>query len=151
MLRAMGSFSTITGLAALGGLLPFLAGLALALFPDLSPIDRVIYERAMLGYGAAILSFLGGVRWGIRLGGGAGSELTYIAGILGSALGFFTLLMPLPIGLAMLIAGFALHGFWDIWSGYRGALPADYARLRAIMTGIVCAVLAAILVVEIIR
>lgn len=145
MTRLLASFSTITGAAALLGLLPFLLGLFFTLFPGLLPIDAVIYERAMLGYGAAILSFLGGVRWGIRLGGGAGSELTYVAGILGSILGFATVLMPLNIGLAMLIAGFALHGFWDVWSGFRGTLPRDYAHMRSIMTGLVCLVLAAII------
>lgn len=142
------SFSTITGIAALLGLLPFLAGLFFTIFPGLLPIDAVIYERAMLGYGAAILSFLGGVRWGIRLGGGAGSELTYVAGILGSILGFITVLMPMEIGLTMLIIGFGFYGAWDIWAGFQGTLPRSYAHMRSVMTALVCAVLALIIVIR---
>lgn len=142
------SFSTITGMAALLGLVPFLAGLYFALYPQRLPIDAVVYERAMLGYGAAILSFLGGVRWGLRLGGGAGSQLTYIAGILGSILGFVTMLMPLDIGLGMLIVGFALYGAWDVWGGYSGTLPQDYGRMRWAVTVLVCLVLAAIIIVR---
>ncbi|MCD7059078.1 DUF3429 domain-containing protein [Pelagibacterium xiamenense] len=142
------SFSTITGLAALLGLLPFLAGLYFSIFPTLLPIEAVIYERAMLGYGAAILSFLGGVRWGVRLGSGAGSELTYVAGILGSILGFVTILMPVSIGLSMLIVGFVIYGIWDVWSGYTGALPSDYGRIRSVMTLLVCLILALTIVVR---
>ncbi|WP_404406270.1 DUF3429 domain-containing protein [Pelagibacterium halotolerans] len=144
------SFSTLTGAAALLGLLPFLAGLFFAIFPALLPIDAVIYERAMLGYGAAILSFLGGVRWGVRLGSGAGSELTYVAGILGSILGFITILMPLNIGLGMLIFGFLVYGAWDVWSGYTGALPSDYGRIRSVMTLFVCLVLVMIILVRLV-
>lgn len=144
------SFSTITGIAALLGLLPFLAGLFFAIFPALLPIDALIYERAMLGYGAAILSFLGGVRWGVRLGGGAGSELTYVAGIFGSILGFVTILMPINIGLGMLIVGFLIYGAWDVWSGYRGALPSGYGHIRSLMTLMVCLVLALTILVRLI-
>lgn len=139
------SFSTITGIAALLGLLPFLAGLFFTLFPATLPIDHIIYERALLGYGAAILSFLGGVRWGIRLSGGAGSQLTYVAGIFGSILGFITILMPVEIGLSMLIVGFLIYGIWDVWAGYAGSLPREYAHMRAAMTGLVCLVLALII------
>lgn len=142
------SFSTITGIAALLGLLPFLAGLFFTILPGLLPIEAIIYERALLGYGAAILSFLGGVRWGIRLSGGAGSQLTYVAGIFGSILGFITVLMPMEIGLTMLIIGFAIYGIWDVWAGYAGSLPREYAHMRSVMTGLVCLVLLLIIVLR---
>ncbi|HUV32327.1 MAG TPA: DUF3429 domain-containing protein [Devosiaceae bacterium] len=145
MSTAPPAFSRIITLAAIAGLAPFVAGLVLTLFPSLDILDPVVFERALLGYGALILSFLGGVRWGIRMQGGAGSDLTYLVGIGGSVLGFLTLLMPYGLGLTVLIVGFGAHGAWDVWGGFRGTVPRPYARLRSMMTWLVCAVLLAIL------
>jgi len=136
-------WSRIVTLAALAGLAPFLAGLVITLFPSISPLSEVIFERAMLGYGALILSFLGGVRWGLRLQGGAGSDLTFVIGILGSVAGFFTLLMPYTFGLIVLTIGFGLQGAWDVWSG---GVPQFYSRLRSMMTWLVCILLLTILI-----
>jgi hypothetical protein len=136
-------WSRFVTLAALAGLAPFLAGLAITLMPTLSPFNPVIFERAMIGYGALILSFLGGVRWGLRLQGGAGSDLTFVMGILGAVGGFFTLLMPYTFALAVLTIGFALQGAWDVWSG---GVPQLYSRLRSMMTWLVCFVMLAILI-----
>jgi len=139
------AWTRIVTLAALAGLAPFVAGLVATVFPALLPIDQIVFERALLGYGALILSFLGGVRWGIRMQGGAGTDLTYLVGIAGSVLGFFTLLMPYVLGIAVLIVAFGAHGAWDVWSGFRGAIPRPYAQLRSMMTWLVCAALLAIL------
>lgn len=132
-------------LAALIGLLPFIAALVVTVFPQVSPLPTLIFERATLGYGALILSFLGGVRWGIRLQGGAGTDLTFVTGIVGSVLGFFTLLLPFSLGVAVLVVGFAAQGAWDVWAGHIGRVPQLYARLRSLMTWLVCVVLLAIL------
>jgi len=136
-------WSRIVTLSALAGLAPFLGGLIITLFPSISPLTEVIFERAMLGYGALILSFLGGVRWGLRLQGGAGSDLTFVIGILGSVAGFFTLLMPYTFGLVVLTIGFGLQGAWDVRSG---GVPDLYSKLRSMMTWLVCLVLLAILI-----
>lgn len=136
-------WSRIVTLAALAGLVPFVAGLAITLFPSLSPITTLIFERAMIGYGALILSFLGGVRWGLRLQGGAGSDLIFLIGIFGSVAGFFTLLLPYTFGLVVLTIGFALQGAWDVWSN---GVPELYSKLRSMMTWLVCLVLLAILI-----
>ena len=144
----MSFWTRIVTIAALLGWVPFLAGLILSIFPALSPLDPVIFERALIGYGALILSFLGGVRWGIRMQGGAGSDLTYVAGIIGSVIGFFTLLMPYGFGLAVLTVGFGAHGAWDVWSGRGGGVPMPYASMRSMMTWLVCLTLIAILGVQ---
>jgi len=135
----------VTG-AALLGWVPFAAGLLLTLLPALRPLEIVVFERAMIGYGALILAFLGGVRWGIRLQGGAGSDLIFVIGIFGSVLGFLTLLMPYTIALAVLTVGFGAQGAWDTWSGFRGGVPPLYARMRSTMTLLVCLTLLAILI-----
>ena len=64
----MNNINTIPSAArwlGFGGLLPFAATASLALYPALSLND--IATRALLAYGAVILSFLGGVRWGIAI------------------------------------------------------------------------------------
>ena len=51
-----------------GGLLPFIAcGLSMLLLPDAGM--RHVAGRVLVGYGAVILSFLGGVHWGLVLRG----------------------------------------------------------------------------------
>lgn len=139
-------WSRIVTISALLGLAPFAAGLILTISPGFLPFDPVVFERAMLGYGALILGFLGGVRWGIRMQGGAGSDLTFVMGILGAVVGFFTLLMPYSLGLIILTMGFAAQGAWDVWSGFRGGVPQLYAQLRNMMTWLVCLILIAIVV-----
>jgi hypothetical protein len=136
-------WSRIVTLAAAAGLTPFLVGLAITLNPAWAPVEMQIFERALIGFGALILSFLGGVRWGIRMQGGAGTDLTFIIGIFGSIAGFFTLLMPYTFGLIILTIGFAMQGAWDVWSG---GVPQFYAKLRAVMTWLVCIILLAILI-----
>ncbi|MCF6343791.1 MAG: DUF3429 domain-containing protein [Devosiaceae bacterium] len=139
-------WSRIVTLAGVFGLLPFVLAFIVTINPNLLPIDKAIFESAIIGFGVLILSFLGGVRWGIRLQGGAGSDLIFIVGMLGSAVGFFILLMPHDFGLIVLTIGFALQGAWDIWSS---GVPQFYARLRASMTGLVCLILIAILIARI--
>ena len=134
--------SRIVTIAALAGLAPFIMGFILTIQPGWVPMSRGAIETAIIGYGVLILSFLGGVRWGLRLQGGAGSDLTFIIGILGAIAGFFILLMPYTVGLVVLTFGFALQGAWDVWSG---GVPAFYARLRGVMTWLVCFIIIAIL------
>lgn len=126
--------------------MPFTIGLLFSIVPTLSPYDINLFERALVGYGAIILSFLGGIRWGIRLQGGAGTELTYLVGTFGAIVGFTILLMPINVGLVLLTMGFAIHGIWDVASGMRGRVPQAYARLRAVLTWLVCVTLVFIIV-----
>ncbi len=138
--------SRIVTIAAIFGLLPFIVALVVTISPDLLPIEKTIFESAIIGFGVIILSFLGGVRWGLKLEGGAGNDLIFIVAMLGSAAGFFILLMPHTFGLIILTIGFALQGAWDMFSS---GVPELYARLRASMTWIVCLLLIAILIARI--
>ncbi|MEX0860458.1 MAG: DUF3429 domain-containing protein, partial [Cucumibacter sp.] len=120
--------------AGWAGLIPFSIALILNVFPALSPFDPVILERAVLGYGALTLSFLGGVRWGIRMQGGRGGDFSYLLGIIGAIVGLATLLMPYQLGLAVLIVAFGAQGAWDVLSGTDGGVPKRYSALRITLT-----------------
>lgn len=124
------------------GLIPFIAMAVLAIDGRLPlPFDP---GRALLGYGAVILSFLGGIHWGIALGQPVvrnnipdGFTRSLILGVVPSIIGWFALLLPMKIGIAVLCAGFAMQLRVDLSSVARGALPDWFARLRIVLTGIV--------------
>ena len=119
----------------LAGLIPFFAAAFLALFhaPDSLPLD----VRFMgLAYGAIILSFLGGIRWGMAI-----SPMTRVdrardlaASVLPSLLGWIALFLPLSLGLGALIVGFALQYAWDYQSWRRGHLSGWFHTLRLILS-----------------
>jgi len=126
------------GAVALGwaGVLPFFA-LALALAA--APREwRDLAAQAFLAYGALILSFLGGVRWGRALAGGAGTG-QFAAAVLPSLWGWLAWLVLPPVpAVLMLAGGFALVAWWD-GRGDAMAAPASFRRLRR---GVTAAVLA---------
>lgn len=127
----------------LAGLIPFFAAAALALFYDPSNL-WISPRQAGLAYGAVILSFLGGIRWGMAV-----SPVTRVnrtrdlaASVLPSLLGWVSLLMPLTLGMAFLIAGFTLQYAWDYQSWRRGHLSGWFHTLRLILsTGAIAALL----------
>ncbi len=107
------------------GVLPFLAAAGLAF----EPAYRAQALSAFLAYSVAILSFLGGIRWGRALAAGAGVG-QYLRAVVPSLWAWAAwCLLPLAPALAALAAGFVLAGAWDA----RGdALPAPtgFRRLR---------------------
>ncbi len=136
----------IVVLATALSLVPLLAGLALIVWPTLLPLDRIVLERAIIGYAALLLAFLGGVRWGIRIAGNAGTDQVYVLGAASALVGLITLVLPFGPAIAILTVGFAAQGAWDVWSGYRGTVPEPFARRRMNATLMACVVLIAILV-----
>ncbi len=95
-----------SGMLALGwsGVLPFAGALALAIA---RPPWRELAQTIFIVYGAVILSFLGGARWGGALAADA-APVRYGEAVLPSLIGFAALLLahqPLP-ALLLLAAGF---------------------------------------------
>ena len=110
------------------GLVPFAAGaLGIVLLGDEL---RVFAARAVVAYGAVILSFVGAVHWGLLL-----------AAVLPSVAGWAALLLVPRHGLALLVVSFGL--FWLYEHRRLGArfLPAAYLVLRRNLTLAVCALL----------
>lgn len=130
--------SAIPGMAlvlGLAGLIPFAAG-ALALWAPLPVLDAAFGLRLVIGYGALILSFLGGIRWGTALGAFATSRQSgeLAASVLGSLAGLAALFIPSVPALTLLIAGFLMQALWDVTSVEAGRLPAWFGRLRMMLT-----------------
>ncbi len=132
------------GVLALGwsGVLPFAlaVGAALAL-PAWAGFAAVVF----VAYGAVILSFLGGARWGRALAGGTGPG-RFVEAVLPSLIGFSALLLLHVAGMALSLlgVGFAIWLVIDqrgpLWS------PA-YKRMRLGISVVVLLLHAAWLVI----
>ena len=123
------------------GLIPFLAG---ALAPWLLPAARLPDAGlALIGYGAVILSFLGGVHWG--LAAPAGRPLQIGLSVVPSLVGWLALLVAnlhaAGPALWLLAAAFAILLAGDLFAARCGLTPAWYPRLRVPLTLIVVACL----------
>ncbi|SOE18106.1 uncharacterized protein DUF3429 [Hoeflea halophila] len=140
----------------LGATAWFLAGLgavpfvAMAVAGIVSPVFATAHlggETAFIGYGAVILSFMGGVRWGAALppSAGPGAEQLMIS-VAPSLVAWLALLLERPWSLLLLLAGFALQGGWDVVSARNGALPGWFGRLRLTITAIVVASILLVLI-----
>jgi hypothetical protein len=138
----------------IAGLIPFIGCAALACLPELgstmlgsSPFSRsggaissnAIQQKAVFAlgaYGAIILSFLGGVRWGNLL-----SSKTHIRrwgplllSVLPSLIAWPALLLPAAWTLSVLAAGFVLQYAYDVEGVRQKILPIWFGKLRTILT-----------------
>lgn len=127
-------------LGALGAL-PFVALAAATMFPD-SPYRESAWF-ALSAYGAVILSFLGGVHWGLTIAG-FGPETTVCRtsrrlaySVIPSLVGWGALLLPPSVGLPVLAAAFAGAALFDSRTGRIGEAPAWYPKLRGPLSAVV--------------
>lgn len=117
------------------GLIPFILSAALAYTaPD--AVDRLRAADAGMFYGAVILSFLGGIRWGLALGPQFARDrnLQIAISVVPSLVGWAALLVAPVIGALMLIAGFVGMLLLDALLGREGRAPDWFFGLRLILT-----------------
>ena len=121
------------------GLIPFV-GLAFAavFLADRLPTPAML---ALAGYGAVILSFVGGVHWGLATAEPGSAEMgrRLVAAVVPSLIGWSALLMPAQAGLLVLALAFAGLLPFDLRAVRRGHAPAWYPRLRWPLTIVVVA------------
>ena len=145
----------------IAGLIPFI-GLGLASVSTNNPAEAERYLLGLVGYGAVILAFLGGIHWGFILHPSALPEgmtpntrrdATRLGlGVLPSTIGWAALLTPAcgvpEIGLAVLIAGYIAV----VVTEARGEVPAPigYMQMRWALSGLVVAILVVVLVLRLI-
>lgn len=116
------------------GLLPFLAGVIAALDPG---PDWIFDEFGFIAYGAVILSFMGGIHWGLAM---AQDEIDWERlglSVLPALIGWVALLLAGTPGLLLLAAAFVLIWAYDVRQVRRGKAPEWYPDLRLTLTVIV--------------
>ena len=125
-----------TSAAWLGGTgaIPFIMLAVAVLIVDDARV-RPLLTNAVITYGAVILSFLGGVRWGIAIAADDGAEndklpLWLTISIIPSLLGWGALFMPEHIGAIFLAVCFVSFGYLDIREIGISSAPAWYSKLR---------------------
>jgi len=143
MPRRLPILAVILGLA---GIIPFLlCGLAAA---QANSPAAVMAAYVLIGYGAVILAFLGGVHWGFTLSTAHDpAEIPrLILGVLPALAGWAALAASLYasqpiIGLLLLIAAYILTIVAE-WHGHRrGWVPGGYIGMRIAITGVVVLIL----------
>ena len=128
--------------AWLGGLgaIPFVGLSAAVLF--LSGPVRVAAVQALLAYGAVILSFLGGVHWGLAMAGTDGADrdrlwLRLIVSVTPSLAAWAALLVGGRAGLFVLAASVAAMLWVDLRATRLAQAPRWYPALRIPLTVVV--------------
>ena len=130
------------------GAVPFV-GLA-GTVPFLSGAPRMIVAHALVAYGAAILSFLGGVHWGLAVRSRSSldnGKLWLTLSVIPPLAGWAALLVTETPGLFTLAIAVAVMLWVDIWATRVGQAPLWYPKLRIPLT---CVVVAALLFAAII-
>jgi hypothetical protein len=127
------------------GLIPFVA-MALMIISGTTtlPINPV---SALISYGAVILSFLGGIYWGLALappiqsGSLPEPKQAFVIGVIPSIIGWIALLLPHTIALSVLVAGFAGQWLVDRRTARHGHFPGWFGPLRTRLSAVVMATL----------
>jgi len=141
------SFPQAAGVLGFAGALPFVALAGLSFYDNVN-VSLQSIEILRL-YGALILSFLGGIHWGLALGAAvpslAASWRRYAVSVVPALWGWAAMLAPTYRGLIVLAVGFVLLLAYDIFAARGSEAPAWYPRLRLPLTAIVvsCLLLAA--------
>lgn len=100
--------------------------------------------RYLVGYGAIILSFMGGAQWGLTTGGPNDRGFRgYGVSVLPALIGWACLFAPPRWALFGLAAAFGLLLAYDRWTVRGGMAPIWYGRLRLYLTLAVTTCLAA--------
>lgn len=120
------------------GLIPFALGAIGALL--LEDLDEAEWAaRLSLYYGAVILSFLGGVHWGLVLRTRPARVSRVLAiGVVPGLVGWISLALPYEQGLAIQIGCFGAFWLYEHRVLGEPLLPPGYLELRRRLTIIVC-------------
>lgn len=123
--------SSLARTLGLAGLLPFIAG-AFAVWL-LGPGARGLAATALLAYGAVIVSFLGGIHWGLAMRSAQAATLQLVWGVSPSLLAWLALVLQARWGLLLTAVSLAACYVVDQLLYRRSGLGA-WLRLRARLT-----------------
>lgn len=118
----------------LAGLIPFVGLSALSLIGPEGWTDTVL--KALAYYGATILAFMGGCRWGFAAAGlGEGPSVKMLAlAVAPSLWAWLSLMLPPPFEKEMLALGLVLLFAADVKLKMDGGTPEWWLRLRLPLT-----------------
>ncbi|MFP4137731.1 MAG: DUF3429 domain-containing protein [Halomonas sp.] len=138
---ARGRATCLPLLLGLAGLLPFLASAAAAW---LAPIAwQVVAINAFLYYAAVILSFLGGIQWGVAISleaaGSPGFRARLVLSMAPSLIAWPALLLHPFTGAWVLALGFVVVRLHELGRDSRELLPDWFQSLRNVLTAVVLA------------
>lgn len=125
--------SQLAWLLGLAGLIPFVAGAALQWASP--PGWRMLAGSALLTYGAVIVSFLGGIHWGLAMRMQAPPASRLVWGVLPSLLGWLAVLLDSPWGQSVLVVSLVLCVGVDRIT-YRELGLKAWLPLRALLTAV---------------
>ena len=135
-----GSTATRTAwLLSLAGFLPFLVLAIGMVLSGRNGVWFVLFADAFKTWSAIILSFLGGIRWGMALRETQVSVSRLIFSVAGAIAGWISLFLPDALCLMVLLVAYCGQGAWDSFSIHAGQAPAWFARLRITLTLLVAA------------
>lgn len=128
-----------------GGFVPFaFLAIALGILGGHHPAHAVLLDAFRL-YGAVILSFLGGIRWGIAILPPAAPARTLLFSVCPAIVAWSALLLPPQAGLPLMILAYCAQGAWDSLSFHSDEKLAWFAHLRVVLTlGVVLSMLVAL-------
>lgn len=133
----------LVSLLGYGGLIPFVVTALGQGFGFLS--ESIHWPFLALAYGAVILSFVGALHWGFAMTmeslGETRQQQAYLWSVIPALLGFLALAVPVPIGYAVLVTGFALAYLQDLSLARSVKLPGWYLGLRLRLSSVACATL----------
>ena len=135
----------------LSGAIPFVVLASLGAVEWHVGISDVTF--ALRGYGAVILSFLGGVHWGVvihneprEVMNDKKDAIDLGLAVVPSLIGWMGLLVDQMWGICILILGFVMVLFMDLRIVRRGLIPVWYPYLRILLTAIVVLSLISVLI-----
>ncbi len=115
----------------LAGLLPFIAGAALPWL--MQPGWRMLAASALLTYAALIVSFLGGIHWGLAMRQAHPPKAQLVWGVVPSLLGWLAVLLDTPWGLLLMAVSLVICYGVDRFAYQRQGVAA-WLGLRALLT-----------------
>lgn len=131
--------SKLTSILMYAGSLPFIILAFIIIFKIEIILPRSIWVSLFIGYGAIILSFLGGIHWGFAISQQSTfSNYLLISSNLIALLAWGSLyLHKLWIVLILFLFGYSIQLMIDLRLYRVGLIPASFLKLRKIITCIV--------------
>ena len=127
----------------LAGVLPFIVFGLLAITVGGGIVTPKLADTLLIGYGAIILSFMAGVRWGLALTAHREDDqaLQLTVSVVPSLIAWAACFMPFAYGLPLLAFTHAALAVWDIRAMHNGRGPVWYAKLRMILASLAVGIL----------